>query len=655
MQRIILAVLVLAAQTCGAANAPDFDAAAAFGSRPSVDALSISPDGQNVAWIASTQGPASAVVTMSLAPGSKPHGIMQSSGRPERLRRCDWVSNDRLVCEVMFLHKDPIFGPLPFTRMVAVNTDGSNMQILSTQTTSYSRGVTVNDGEILDWLPAVPGSVLMARARRSDDHIGSHLGSAEQGLGVDQVDTRNQQSTRIEKPRREAWEYITDGRGHVRIIGLGRYNGRDQETGLVTYSYHPKGSTDLQTLSTWRWNDFEGFLPGAVDPDLNLAYGYKKHDGRLAVYTMALDGSNAEQLRYANPDVDVMSLVYLGRHHRVVGASYVLDYTHTAYFAPDVQQLAEKLGNALHATLNLVDANDDESRLVVQTSSDVDPGVYYIFDRASSHLQTFLVVRSQLEGVKLAVQRPVTYAAADGTQIPGYLTLPPGVESIKGLPAIVMPHGGPSSRDVWGFDWMVQFFANRGYAVLQPNFRGSYGYGDTWFNHNGFHSWRTAIGDVLDGGRWLVKEGVDPARLGIFGWSYGGYAALQSAVVDPQLFKAVVAVAPVTDLAQLKEDSRHWSNFEVVSEEIGDGPHVREGSPAQHADRFRVPVLMFHGVMDRNVSIEQSKLMDARLKSAGAQSTLVTWDDLDHQLDDSAARTELLRRSDAFLRKAFGM
>ena len=654
MRRLILAALV-AAQACAAADAPGFDAAAAFGARPEVSALALSPDGQSVAWIAPTQGPASVVVTMSLAPGSRPQGILRSSGRPERLQRCVWVSNERLVCEVDFAHRDPHANVVLYQRQVAVNADGSNMQPLGTHRSAFTRGVSLSDGQILDWLPGVPGSVLMARDHRPDDHLGSHLGSDEQGLGVDQVDTRNLQSTRIEKPRREATAYITDGRGHVRVIGLGRYNGRDQDTGVITYSYHPAGTTELQTLSTWRAIDQEGFLPAIVDPDMDVVYGYQKLDGRLAVYTIALDGTHTRQLRYANPGVDVMSLVYLGRHRRVVGASYVDEYTHTAYFAPDLQQLVQTLAQALRTPLNILDANDDATRVLVQTGSDIDPGVCYIFDSKSSHLQSFLTVRPQLEGVQLAVQRPVSYAAADGTRIPGYLTLPPGIESVRGLPAIVMPHGGPSSRDVWGFDWLVQFFANRGYAVLQPNFRGSTGYGEAWFNHNGFRSWRTAIGDVLDGGRWLVKEGADPARLGIFGWSYGGYAALQSAVVDPALFRAVVAVAPVTDLAQLKEDSRHGSNFEVVSAQIGDGPHVSEGSPAQRADRIRAPVLMFHGAMDARASIEHSRLMDTRLKAAGAQSTLVTWDHLDHDLDDSDARAEMLRRSDAFLRKAFGM
>jgi dipeptidyl aminopeptidase/acylaminoacyl peptidase len=237
--------------------------------------------------------------------------------------------------------------------------------------------------------------------------------------------------------------------------------------------------------------------------------------------------------------------------------------------------------------------------------------------------------------------------------VPGYLTLPAGVENPKGLPAIVLPHGGPSARDEWGFDWLSQFYAARGYAVLRPNFRGSAGYGDAWLQQNGFKSWRTAIGDVLDAGRWLISEGIaDPAKLSVVGWSYGGYAALQSAVTEPGFFKAVIAIAPVTDLEQLKEEWRGWSNFRVESSWIGEGLHVREGSPARHADKIKVPVLMFHGTLDRNVSINQSRTMDARLEKAGVKHQLVTFEGLDHYLEDSHARTEMLRKSDEFLQAA---
>ena len=120
---------------------------------------------------------------------------------------------------------------------------------------------------------------------------------------------------------------------------------------------------------------------------------------------------------------------------------------------------------------------------------------------------------------------------------------------------MILPHGGPSSRDVWGFDWLAQYLANRGYAVLQANYRGSAGYGDQWLQRNGFQSWRTSIGDIDAGARWLAAQGIaDPARMAILGWSYGGYAALQAGATEPGLYKAIVAIAPVTDLQQVKDD-----------------------------------------------------------------------------------------------------
>jgi dipeptidyl aminopeptidase/acylaminoacyl peptidase len=271
-------------------------------------------------------------------------------------------------------------------------------------------------------------------------------------------------------------------------------------------------------------------------------------------------------------------------------------------------------------------------------------------------MQPLLAVREQLDGVPLASVKAIDYPAQDGTHIPAYITFPPGKDSAKGLPAIVMPHGGPGARDVGGFNWLAQFFAHQGYVVLQPNFRGSAGYGDAWFEHNGFQSWKIAIGDVLDAGRWLVTEGVaDPAKLAIVGWSYGGYAALQSAIVDPKVFKAVIAIAPVTDLNALKDERRNWSDHEIVEKMIGDGPHVREGSPLRNVSRLEAPVLLFHGTFDRNVSYLQSKDMAAACSAAHARCELVTFDGLDHQLDDSTARTQLLRKSDDFLKQSLAV
>ncbi|MDP9007405.1 MAG: S9 family peptidase [Pseudomonadota bacterium] len=642
---------------------PAFDAAKAFGARPRVEYMSLSPDGMSIAYVAPTTGQGAVVYVQSLAKGaslaSKP--ILGVAGKPERLGGCDWVSNQRLVCLIYgVVAGSALLEPVELSRLIAVNTDGTKMQLLSTRDNSFTRGIQLGGGNVVDWLPDEDGAVLMTRMYLPDDHTGSHIGSSKRGIAVDRIDTQTLIARTIEQPRDDAVEYISDGRGTIRIMGVRSRRGAvgDFDSGNLAYYYRKVGSRDWLPMGEVVGEESNGFRPVAVDHDANLAYCYRKLDGRLALYTLALDGSLKQELVYARPDVDVGGLNRIGRRHRVVGVTYSDDFSRYHFLDPDFERLLASLAKALprQPSLGVTDASVDESKLLIRAGSDNDPGVYYLFDKKLRQLEPLLSVRRELEGIRLASVKPVHYQAADGTSIPGYLTLPPGVDTPKNLPAIVMPHGGPDSRDYWGFDWLAQFYASRGFAVLQPNFRGSTGYGDEFFNQNGFRSWPTAIGDVLDAGKWLVAQGIaSPDKLAIVGWSYGGYAALQSAVLDPSVFKAVIAIAPVTDLAELKEAHRNWSDFIVVSRQIGDGPHVRDGSPALNAAKIKVPVLLFHGELDRNVPIRQSKEMNDHLAAAGVPHELVTWPDLDHQLDDSAARAQMLGKSDAFLRRALGI
>lgn len=642
-----------------AQGAKPFDAAAAFGARESISDMSLSPDGSSVVYVAPLVGQGAAAYTLNLAIGAKEKLALFADGKPNRLWGCNWVTNDRLVC-VIYGVTNPGTGILPFSRVVAVDADGKNLQLLSKKDSEFTRGLQIAGGEVIDWLPDENGAVLMTRNYIPDEHLSSRVASSDrEGLGVDRVDTRTLAVRHVEPARNSAETYISDGRGTVRIVGIkGMMNAGTLDTGIVTYMYRTPASREWRKLGDYNDDTRVGFEPEAIDPDLNVAYGFKEKDGRFALYSVTLDDSRQEKLIYARPDVDVDGLVRIGRRRHVVGASYATDKRYPEIFDAGTAQLLASLSKALpqQPALHIADASTDENRMLIFAGSDTDPGVYYLFDRKAGQLRPLLAVREPLMGARLATVKPVSYAATDGTAIPAYLTLPPGVESAKGLPAIVMPHGGPGARDEWGFDWLAQFYAARGFAVLQPNYRGSAGYGEAWLVKNGFKSWPIAIGDVLAAGHWLVSQGIaDPARLGIVGWSYGGYAALQSAVVEPGFFKAVVAIAPVTDLPALKEESRGWTNFARASEFIGNGPEIHTGSPAEHADKIKVPVLLFHGVMDRNVNIAQSKRMAARLNAAGAKSQLVTWDELDHQLDDSNARTQMLRQSDAFLRRAFGM
>jgi dipeptidyl aminopeptidase/acylaminoacyl peptidase len=239
--------------------------------------------------------------------------------------------------------------------------------------------------------------------------------------------------------------------------------------------------------------------------------------------------------------------------------------------------------------------------------------------------------------------------------IPAYLTISKDGPA-KGRPAVVLPHGGPSSRDTWGFDWLAQFLVARGYAVIQPNYRGSSGYGEDFLGENAYRDWRVAMSDISASGQYLVTQGIaDPNKLAILGWSYGGYAALQSASLESNRYKAVIAIAPVTDLAMLRRDSAKFTDAKLTRDSIGKGDqHLKPGSPLQNASQIKAPVLLVHGDRDINVSSRHSVEMAEALKKAGTPVEFIRHKELDHYLEDAGARTEMLTRIGQLLDRTIG-
>jgi len=635
------------------ANIPE--PAVAFGAREAIQGAVLSPNGTKIAFLGPASGSGVILYAMDTTKDTRPHVVLKSSGEPERLSDCVWVANDRLACQVSGYQKgigefdNDIIG---FSNVIAINDDGSNLKLLSKRRGMNALSWDNRGGEIIDLLPDADGSVLMMRSYVPEAKIGSLVESTADGIGVDQIDTRTLAVKRVEPARKDAVEYISDGLGNVRILGIAKKTAEGYDSGQISYLYRPVSSHTWESLNILDSVTGQGFSPYSVDPQGDIVYGFAKSNGRQALVSISLaDRSLSPNIVLSRPDVDVDGLIRIGRKQRVVGASFATDRREAVYFDADLKRLAAGLGKALpnQPLIEFVDSSQDESKLLIWAGGDTSPGTYYLFDRATKKLQPIMPVRPELEGANLASVKAVTYAAADGAVVPAYLTLPPGSAG-KNIPAIVMPHGGPSARDEWGFDWLVQYFANRGFAVFQPNYRGSSGYGDSWYEDNGFRSWKIAIGDVNDAGRWLVKSGIaDPGKLFIVGWSYGGYAALQSAVLEPGLFKAVVAIAPVTDFAMRKAEWRKWDVGRLVEEQMGTGPHIKEGSPAQNAARISVPVLMFHGEMDRNVRISQSRFMAKQLLAAGKKVELVEYPKLEHSLVDSAVRADLLKKSTDFL------
>jgi dipeptidyl aminopeptidase/acylaminoacyl peptidase len=653
-----LLLLSIGASSALSAQGAGLALAQRFGALESVQQISVSPDGTKLAIVGPRPEGGENVYVADLVAGGPPKPILISSRAGEWLNWCNWTTNTRLVCGVRIQRDDGI-QLIGFSRLFSLNADGSDVKLLSADGNGRTRYIVQSGGGIIDWdVPGKPGSVLMTRQYVPEETIGTLLANDRQGFGVDVVDTVSVRRTSVERPSRTAVEYISDGHGTVRIMATQQMLVDTQMSPERRYFYRLQGSRDWKPLSVVSNETYgQGFDPYAVDHLKNVAYGFENVGGFRALHSMALDGSGTKQVVLARNDVDIDELIRIGRDDRVVGASYATERRTVEYFDPELKRLSTALARALpgQPAVGIIDADAGENKLLLLASSDTSPGMFYLYDKVTRQLEEVLPVRNELSGITLGTMKPITFPAADGTQIPGYLTLPPGSDG-KNLPTIVMPHGGPGSRDEWGFDWLVQYFAVRGFAVLQPNFRGSAGYGSAWYQKNGFQSWRIAIGDVNDAGRWLNAQGIAaPGKLGILGWSYGGYAALQSAVLDPDLFKAIVAIAPVTDLDRLRQESVGFTNARLVSRFIGTGAHVTEGSPAQNAGRIKVPVLMFHGDRDENVGIAQSRLMADRLRGAGKPVELIEFPGLDHYLRTAAARSRMLATSDAFLRRSMGM
>ena len=304
----------------------------------------------------------------------------------------------------------------------------------------------------------------------------------------------------------------------------------------------------------------------------------------------------------------------------------------------------------------LVSESDDFGRMILYTSGKDDAGTYWIVNIATGAADQLGRPYPAIGNDDVGPTRMVDYKAADGLALRGVLTLPPGREA-KNLPLVVMPHGGPGARDYPGFDYWPQAFATRGYAVFQPNFRGSTGYGPK-LRAAGDGEWgRKMQTDISDGAAELAKQGVvDPKRACIVGWSYGGYAALAGVTVQHGLYRCAVAMAGVSDVGAMYSNDATESAYNAdvtraLKAQLGDRAGWRAISPAKLAGKADAPILLIHGKDDTVVPIMQSDLMEGALKSAGKPYERLTLPNADHWLTGEDTRIAMIKASVAFVEK----
>ena len=387
--------------------------------------------------------------------------------------------------------------------------------------------------------------------------------------------------------------------------------------------------------SPWRkLDEFDplvaGWHPVAIADDGKRLIASTHRDGRdkaaLAIYDPAIR-SFVETLA-SHPQVDLEQL--LGDKEGIRGVAYDADRAGSAWFDADIAAVQAGVDKALPDHVNSLSWSIDKSKFLVISYADVLPATFYLFDRKAGKLEFLADAMPWIDPKKMLPMQAVRYKARDGLEIPGYLTVPKNTSG-KNLPMVVVVHGGPwVSGDHWYYNPEVQFLASRGYAVLQPNFRGTTRYGWKHFSSS-FKQWGLAMqDDITDGVQWAIDQGVaDPKRVCIYGASYGGYATMMGLAKTPDLFKCGINYVGVTDLNLF--GTATWSDFaysdflkfgmkDMVGDLAGDTERLRNTSPVLMADRIKAPVLMAYGSSDVRVVPEHGTRMKSALERAGKKA-----------------------------------
>jgi len=388
--------------------------------------------------------------------------------------------------------------------------------------------------------------------------------------------------------------------------------------------------------------------------------------GRDKTAVVEFDIANGKEIKvlYENPDYDVENVFYSRKRKVLTTATYTSWKSEKHFFDKEVKELFDRLDKELgDYEIAITGYNKNEDVFIIRTYSDRSLGAYYIFDMNTDKIEKITDVSPWINENEMAKVYPIQYKSRDGLTINGYLTLPKGYtkETAKDLPFVINPHGGPWARDRWGFNSQIQFLANRGYGILQMNFRGSTGYGKKFWEIS-FKEWgRTMQDDITDGTKWLIEQGyADPDRIAIYGGSYGGYATLMGLVKEPELYAAGIDYVGVSNMFTfMKTIPPYWKPlldmfYEMVGNPKTDSLMLREVSPVYHVDRIVAPLFVAQGRNDPRVNIDESDQIVSALESRGVDVEYMIKDNEGHGFRNEENRFDFYRAMEAFLNKHIG-
>ena len=380
---------------------------------------------------------------------------------------------------------------------------------------------------------------------------------------------------------------------------------------------------------------------------------------KSAIFKFDLETAKEGELIFEHDEVDVYGLMSSKKRKVITGVSYTTDKRQIHFF----DKWRENLQSTLESQLKGVEVaisglSKDETKAIVVTYSDRSRGTYYYYDIENDNLTKLADLSPWLNEDDMAFMKPIKYKSRDGLTIPGYLTLPLDYKKGEKLPVVINPHGGPWARDNWGFNPEIQFLANRGYAVLQMNFRGSVGYGREFWEIS-FKQWgKTMQDDITDGVNWLIEEGIaDPARIAIYGASYGGYATLAGLTFTPDIYACGVDYVGVSNIFTLLETlPPYWElGRQMMYEMIGNPETEKElleaASPLFHIDKIKAPLLVAQGANDPRVKQAESDQIVNALKAKGIDVPYILKDDEGHGFYNEENQFDFYQEMEKFLDK----
>jgi len=593
-----------------------------FFKNPEKTGYQISPDGKYYSYMA----PYESRMNIFVQQIGKDKAVRLTSETDRDIAGYYWANKDR----ILYLKDNG--GDENFA-IYGVDKDGKNLKCLT-----CFEGVRT---QIIDDLKDIPDEMIISLNQRNPMVFDPYRLNIKTG----------EMKMLAENPGNiQGWMTDHAGKLRVAIAIVDGINTQIQYRDTEDQEFRPVLTTNFKESVSPEFFDFENKNVYATS---NL--------GRDKSVVVRFDIANGKEMEvlYENTRYDVSSVFYSRKRKVLTSASFVSWKRERHFFDQQTKTMFENLYKHLpNYEIGISSSDDNENMFIIRTYSDRSLGSYYLYDFSKNQLTKIHDVSPWLDENEMASVFPIEYEARDGLMIPGYLTLPKGLtmETARNLPVVINPHGGPWARDNWGFNPEVQFLANRGYAVLQMNFRGSTGYGRE-FMEKSFKQWGLNMqNDITDGVYWLINKGIaDKNRVAIYGASYGGYATLQGVVVTPTLYAAAVNYVGVSNLFTFMQTiPPYWKPmldmmYEMVGNPVTDSIQFRATSPALNAHKIMTPLFVAQGANDPRVNKAESDQIVEALRKRGIEVEYMVKDNEGHGFSNEENRFDFYRAMEKFL------